>query len=193
MLPGNIRILKANQYNYDTTGTELALMPKKMPYSVIIKRFQIDYSLEQKYRLGIMTPPEYAQWVQEKEEELRAQNKPPKKERKNHTFWEDDGGERKNVSENDFAKFLSENSLDVSNTTAVDVAALIQQENEKVLDSVGFETTQDSIAVILESAEAEKRQEEEILAAAMGGNADDENRVLSPEEIAALFEKMGTN
>lgn len=189
MLPANIRIIKSNQYSYDTTGTELALRPKKMPYSVIIKRYQIDYSLDQKYMLGIMSPQEYAMWIQEKEEEQKKKNKP---ERKNHTFWEDDAGERKNVSDNDFAKFLSENSLDVSNNTTVDVAALIQKENEKVLDSIGFETAQESISAIMDSAEAEKRQEEEILAAALGGDVNDENRVLSVEEIAALFEQMGT-
>lgn len=184
-------IIKACQCIYDTKAFELAVIPKKMPYTAIIKRFQIDYSLEQKYKLGIMTPEEYGQWlVIEHEKALEeARKKESEKAGNSATFWGNDRTVRRNVSDDDFDKFLKDNNLDVTNDTHVDVGAIIQKQNDEMLSSIGYTTAQDSISEIMESADEEKTLQD-IMAANAG---DDANRVLTTEEIAALFAAMGTN
>lgn len=195
MLSREMHIIKNSQYNYETTGTELALAPRKMPYTVVIKRQYIEYSFEQKYKLGILTAEEYAMWMHQLADEKRKEAEAQRKKAKagsghSHTFWEDDEGDRMNVSNDAFDKFLAENNLDVSNTTSVDVEALIKENNNNLLDSIGYESTQDSINTILDSASAEEEQAA-ILASISGAGSDDENRVLTTEEIQALFAAMG--
>jgi len=192
MLSSDLHILKSSQYNYETSGTELALTPRKMPYTVVIKRYMIDYSYEQKYRLGILTAEEYAMWMHQLAEEKRKEAEEERKKAKSEgsTFWANDKGARMNVSSDDFDKFLAANNLDVSNNTSVNVEALIQENNQSLLDSIGFATTQDSITSIVDSASAEEEQAA-ILAAAAGAGSDDPNRVLTTEEIQALFASMG--
>lgn len=191
MLDSKVVIIKANQCVYDAEAFELAIVPKKMPYTNIIKRFQIDYSLEQKYKLGIMTYEEYGEWlvIERNKAFEEARRKEEEKSSNAATFWGNDKTVRKNVSDDDFDKFLRENNLDVKNDAHVDVNAIINEQNNAVLDSIGFSTTQDSINEIMESADEEK-----VLQDIMAANAgDDANRVLSTEEIAALFAAMGTN
>lgn len=45
----------------------------------------------------------------------------------NHTFWEDDDGDRENVSKEEFDNFLAQNSIDVSNSTAIDIDSLLSE------------------------------------------------------------------
>ncbi len=178
MLTRDLRILKANQYSYDTEAFALALLPQKAPYSTIIKRYQIDYSFEQKYKLGIMTPSEYMAWQAQLFEEAQKKQSEAAAGRKDHTFWEDDEGVRENVSDADYNSFLSTNGLDVSNNAMVDIDAIIRESQERM-------AAQEEIAAAPEPESA-----------AAGGHLpgdDDPNRVLTQDEIAALFAAMGTN
>ena len=169
MLGRDVKVIKPNQYSFDLKEFELALVPQKAPFTHLIKRYQIDYSYEQKFKLGIMTPAEYAH---------KAAQSSGKKD---HTFWEDDEGVRENVSDRDYETFLAMNNLDVSNENAVDVAALLAQHGSE--ESAG--AAEDAAAGATESSAA----------APSGGlpGDDDPNRVLTPDEIAALFAAMGTN
>ena len=183
MLGRDVKVIKPNQYSFDLKEFELALVPQKAPFTHLIKRYQIDYSYEQKFKLGIMTPAEYYAW--QNELYLKAQEEAQKAAqssgKKDHTFWEDDEGVRENVSDRDYETFLAMNNLDVSNENAVDVAALLAQHGSE--ESAG--EAEDAAAGATESSAA----------APSGGlpGDDDPNRVLTPDEIAALFAAMGTN
>ncbi len=180
MLGKELRILKVNQYSYDTKAFELAAVPQKAPFATIIKRYQIDYSFEQKFKLGIITGPEYMAWqAQLYEESLQ---KEEKSEKKNHTFWEDDEGIRENVSEADYDSFLAVNDLNVSNNAMVDIDAIIRESQAAMEENYAAnDPEEDTQAQEAETAAAE----------ALPGD-DDPNRVLTPDEIAALFAAMGT-
>ena len=187
MLAKDLHILKSNQYSYDKEAFSLALLPQKAPYTTIIKRYQIDYSFEQKYKLGILTGAEYMAWqAQLYEESLKQQN-----EKKNHTFWENDESVRENVSQADYDTFLSVNDLDVSNNAMVDIDAIIRESQEKlaVQETAGeMDPSGDTFAG---SGDDSAPAETASAAAPLPGD-DDPNRVLTPDEIAALFAAMGT-
>ncbi len=179
MLPKELKIIKSSQYSYDTGETELALPPQKAPYATIIKRFQIDYSNEQKYKLGIMSMEEYVAWqIQLQQMEQEGENAP----KQNHTFWEQDEVERLNISNEAYDDFLAQNKIDVSNNAMVDIDAIINSTVEA--SSNEAEAVEEAVSAAL--------AEEEVDTSALPGG-DDPNRVLTPEEIQALFAAMGVD
>lgn len=191
MLAKDITIIKMNNYTYEQNVPNQNEEVIAHCTDTIIKRGRIHYSYSEKFKLGFITPQEYYYWQQElfEEEQKTKALEDKKKSSKNRTFWEDDEAVRENVSNSDYDKFLRENGLNVSNTTAVDIGAIIQEENQKALDSIGFATTQNGIDDILESASEEELQAQAL--AMVNAGKDDENRVLTPEEIAALFAEAG--
>lgn len=200
VLSKSTTIIKNHFYTYDPPEPGTAEAAPVHSTDTIIKRFWINYSYEEKFRLGIMTPQEYAAWQmelfqkqqEEQEAERAAKEEASAAEIEGGTFWANDKAVRMNLSSDDYSKFLAENGLDVTNTTAVDVGQLIRQENDKVIDSIGFTTAQGSIDGIFESADQERAQEEAVMMASTSDNSDP-NRVLSEEEIAALFAAMAAS
>lgn len=177
-LSKSINIIKGNQYTIDEEAFTALEIPHHMPYTSIIKRFQIDYSYAEKYKLGIITFDEFQIWQAElaKEREGQAEEGDYLDElingavsQKNHTFWENDTSDRLNVSSDAYGEFLLANNLDVSNVNAVDFDALAKQQETK--PPVEEEVDLDAI-----------------LAAAvpMGSNTGTES-MLSQAEIDALF------
>jgi hypothetical protein len=160
---------------------ELALSPQKAPFTSVIKRYQIDYSYEQKYKLGILTPAEYYAWQREifmKDRE--EQEKRSASDKVSHTFWENDKDVRRNVSSDDYNEFLTLNNLDVRNENDLDIDALLKAHGDEEQGA---------------GVNAAEPAAEAVGAAASDGalpGDDDPNRVLTPEEIAALFAAMGT-
>lgn len=103
----------------------------------VIKRHRIVYTVPQLVRLGLLPYSAYLQYEQQKameeaEKEAELEETPqlsedePKEEKKNHTFWEDDDGEREQLSDEDYAKFLSENAVQLN--TAEDMIANLLKE-----------------------------------------------------------------
>lgn len=175
MISKNVNIIKLNTYTYDPKEFELALIPKKTPYSAVIKRSQIDYSYEQKQRLGILTAEEFGYWQMELQEKLMAERAERARTHDGATFWSNDRKVRRNVSQDDYGKFLAENNIDISNTTKVDVSAIINEQNQSLLSSIGYTSAQDNINAIVQDTNVP---------------AEDPNRVLTTEEIEALFAAM---
>ena len=56
-------------------------------------------------------------------------------EHKNHTFWEDDDGDRSNMSNDSYAAFLAQNGVDVSNSNTVDFSALLKESAQANADN----------------------------------------------------------
>lgn len=96
----------------------------------VIKRYKIKYTVPEMVRFGMLPYTallEYEQYKAAKEadqteeiktEEIRSEtkdseskDKPEKEKKVNHTFWEDDDGDRELMSQADFEKFLRENSI----------------------------------------------------------------------------------
>lgn len=135
----------AYQNNEAMENVEPAVI-KKIPN--IIKRQVIDYSFEQKYELGIMTEYEYMLWQEElakkaeddrqmaenvaiSEEEAAALSaiidNDEKVDMSKKTFWEGEEGDRENLSDDVYEKFLEQNMIDVSNKTTASFEELAAQ------------------------------------------------------------------
>ena len=186
MLPRELKIIKPSQYSFNVGETELALPPQKAPYTAIIKRFQIDYSYEQKYKLGILSIEEYVAWQIQLNQKTREEQEGSKQ---NHTFWENDEVERLNISDEDYDQFLAQNQIDVSNNNDVDIEALLK---------AGMDSSEDGTGEAVSESEAMEQAVAQAVTSSMpdpsdlpGG--DDPNRVLTPEEIQALFAAMGVD
>lgn len=91
----------------------------------VIKRAEINYSVPQMVRFGMLPYSALEEYLKQQEEAKRQEEaaaqaaqtesaKPAKEERKNHTFWEDDDGDREMLSQEDYEKFLRENAIDLS-------------------------------------------------------------------------------
>ena len=50
------------------------------------------------------------------------------------TFWQNDTGERLNMSQDDFSDFLANNSLNIQNSAAVDIEALLAAQQDDVTE-----------------------------------------------------------
>ena len=50
------------------------------------------------------------------------------------TFWQNDTGERLNMSQDDFSDFLANNSLNIQNSAAVDIEALLAAQQDDVAE-----------------------------------------------------------
>ncbi len=99
---------------------------KNLPKNPVIKLYQQKLTYEDKFRLGIITYPEYIQWQTEL---AQAEAEKDKKE-EGSTFWSADGGNRDNISSDDYEDFLAQNGIDVSNRTYVDFDSLKNQFND---------------------------------------------------------------
>ena len=99
---------------------------KNLPKNPVIKLYQQKLTYEDKFRLGIITYPEYIQWQTE-----LAQAKADKdKKEEGSTFWSAEGGNRDNIPSDDYEDFLAQNGIDVSNRTYVDFDSLKNQFND---------------------------------------------------------------
>lgn len=142
----------AQQNNEKMNDAEKAPIKK---IDTVIKRGQINYTYEQKYKLGIMNEVEYFQWQmelqQEEEERRRAEDSSVSNEElaalndilngdvdmTKHTFWEGEDGDRENISNDAYEEFLKSNAIDVSNKTSAsfeELAAQAQLEEQKALE-----------------------------------------------------------
>lgn len=98
----------------------------------VIKRQYIAYSYEQKYQLGILTPYEYAAWQMELIAEAskpKADEQPTQKK----TFWEGEG-DRKNIADDEYQKLLAQTGINVANRNAIDVDAIMNQQEDNAID-----------------------------------------------------------
>lgn len=137
--------------------------PGRKPPCNIIKWYRVKMTLDEKARFNLLTYEEYLEWIKELEERSKEQDK---------TFWASDTEERSNVSEDEYEAFLSANNVDVSNSTSVDFDALKQQIEGGDTEEKKPQPEEPSMDEILSSVNAANH----------GGD-----KILSPEEIAALF------
>lgn len=116
MLDAKHRIIKKIQQVYDEEEfkKDVPIIP---PKHTVIKRYMINYSYEEKYKLGILTPQEYYQWQFELEEKAKAEANSKSSEK--HTFWEGEDEPRQNVSDDDYQAFISQNGLDLTNVNSL--------------------------------------------------------------------------
>ncbi len=111
----------------EETPVFLLEIRKNCPKNPIIKLYQQKLSYEEKYKLGILTYPEYVQWQQELMEQEKEKES---KAEEGSTFWSADGGNRDNISTEDYNDFLEQNHIDVTNRTYVDFDSLKDQFND---------------------------------------------------------------
>lgn len=137
--------------------------------SPLIKWYTTNISNEDKFRLGLMTYPEYLAWQEELAREVAEADSG------SDTFWRGDTGNRENMSEDEYEDFLSQNSIDVSNRTAIDFEALAASLQGGELGETGEAGS--SIAEL---------SMEEILAN-VNRDIHGGNTMLSADEIEALF------
>ena len=96
--------------------------------SPLIKWYDTNMTKTEKYKFGLMTYDEFVAWQQELHEKMLngeldtddSSTDTSDTGSTNHTFWEDDDGDRENISADDYAAFLAANNIDVSNKNAID-------------------------------------------------------------------------
>lgn len=102
------------------------IVPRKMASPLrygenVIKRERINYSVPQMVRYGMLPYSALEEYYQNKALERAAQteaeeSKHPQSASHGHTFWEDDDGEREMLSDEEYAKFLRDNAIDLNFT-----------------------------------------------------------------------------
>lgn len=123
------KTIKFGTYSMKTDPDKMPLT-FRAPLGNVIKFFQAPMGLAEKAKLGLLTYPEYLEYeemlkLKEQEENGEeivfedSEEASPKAPRKNQTFWQNDESERKNMSSDDYSDFLSQNNVDVTNSTAV--------------------------------------------------------------------------
>lgn len=90
----------------------------------VIKRDRINYTIPQKVRFGMLPYQALLDYQEEQEKKSRLSAKSTRKEdsepkeeaapKKNKTFWEEDEGDRQNVSQEEYEKILQNNGVDLS-------------------------------------------------------------------------------
>ena len=65
---------------------------------------------------------------------------------KNHTFWENDGEDRENLSNDAYDDFLAQNNIDVSNMNAVDISAILRETEVENLNRADDYSATDSFS-----------------------------------------------
>lgn len=95
--------------------------------SPLIKWYDTNLTKYEKYKWGYMTYDEYVLWQKELLEKQQAgeleselDDSSDSNTSGSHTFWEDDDGDRENISASDYEAFLAANNIDVSNKNAID-------------------------------------------------------------------------
>lgn len=152
------------------------VMPEKKPTGPILKWYQVKMTYEEKARFNLLTYYEYCEWMEElrKAEEEKSTAK---------TFWGNDTELRSNVSSDEYEDFLSKNNIDVSNRTAIDFDALVNEVNGG--------NSEPQAEAASEPAPAEEQSMEEILASINAANSSGQDKILTEAEIAALFAAAG--
>ena len=190
LLYSSSNFIKWWQYKLDTEAYVNVPHPFGMPTGPVIKKWQVKMSYADKYRFGVLTYPEYLEWMQELAEEA-AQEEKPKKKAESNTFWANDEGERENLSNADYEKFLAENAINVSNNTTLDIDRIINDVSyaEEPKEAL---TASDEFANKPAAQESEEDVEANIQAVLTQLNKDIHgDSVLSEDEIRALFEAAG--
>ena len=190
LLYSSSNFIKWWQYKLDTEAYVNVPHPFGMPTGPVIKKWQVKMSYADKYRFGVLTYPEYLEWMQELAEEA-AQEEKPKKKAESNTFWANDDGERENLSNADYEKFLAENAINVSNNTTLDIDRIINDVSyaEEPKEAL---TASDEFANKPAAQESEEDVEANIQAVLTQLNKDIHgDSVLSEDEIRALFEAAG--
>ena len=139
--------------------------------------------------MGILSMEEYVAWQIQLSQ--KAQEVQPEQEHIDHTFWERDEKERRNIPENEYEEFLSNNQVDVRNRTTLDMDSIINAHEMPAGGQTGDDDTEK-----LSEAEAMEQAVAMAVSSSMADSSDlpggdDPNRVLSPDEIQALFAAMG--
>ena len=171
--------------------------PFGVPSGPVIKKWQVKMSYEEKYRFGVLTYPEYLEWMQElsaenaaaeeKEQEQETKSKP-----KSNTFWANDEGKRENLSNSDYEKFLAENAINVSNNTTLDIDRIINDVSYEEETSEPLTASDEFANKPAAAAESEEDVEANIQAVLTQLNKDIHgDSVLTEDEIRALFEAAG--
>lgn len=97
--------------------------------SPLIKWYQTELSPEEKFRFGVMTYPEYEEWMNQlareaEEAEAATQND-------GATFWANDSEQRNAISTDAYDDFLAQNGLNIDNKTTLDIDALLSEHGTK--------------------------------------------------------------
>ena len=129
-------IIKSTQYTYDAKLFE-ENAPLIKPRETVIKRAFIDYSIPERVRLGMLPPDAlyYYEMMKAKEEEMAAEAAAKAEQEKTEaefastigermnessdTFWANDTSERTLISEEEFAMFLRQNSIDLGGVQSI--------------------------------------------------------------------------
>lgn len=128
------------EYNSDPEASREREAMLKYDESVI-KRYRIKYSIPQQVRFGMLPYSALEEYERQKAEDLAMEeaeamdiaedqtvDAAPEEPKKNHTFWEDDDGDRENLSDDEYAKFLAENGIVLQQATDV-VASMLNNVN----------------------------------------------------------------
>lgn len=165
--------------------------PFGVPTGPIIKKWQVKMSYADKYRFGVLTYPEYLEWMQELADEAAVEEEKPKKKAESNTFWANDDGERENLSNAAYEKFLAENAINVSNNTTLDIDRIINDVSYSEEPKEAL-TASDEFANKPVAQESEEDVEANIQAVLTQLNKDIHgDSVLTEDEIRALFEAAG--
>ena len=152
---------------------------KRIPTGPIIKWYETKLTYKDKYRFGLLSYQEYCDWAAKNfdenasgypDDEDTSTKEDTQKPNDGKTFWANDEEERTNLSHDDYEDFLSNNSIDTSNKSSVDVGSLMAKYGDEKESTPAPEET-DIDAVL-------KQVSQDI----HGGN------ILSEEEIHALFD-----
>jgi len=173
----NLNKSRTSEYILNDIAFGKVDVTEKKRENVVIKWWQVKMSLEEKARFGLLTYPEYLEWIEECNKKAMGEAESSD----TSTFWGNDTEARTNVSNSEYEEFLANNSVDISNSSTIDFAALAAQvEGESGAHS---QNTNDVSEALTSSSEPSV---DEILANVNrdmhGGDA-----ILSQEEIEALF------
>jgi len=180
VIKSGTNFIKQGTYIYDDSSYRVIGTPHVQVDGPVIKARQTALSYAEKYRLGILTYPEYLMWQTQimlgladtEASEKEADNISAQKDSSGR-FWENDSEIRQNVSASDYEQFLVENSIDVSNNASVDIASLLN--DTSAADSASPQEEETNLDEVLRSVNKDIKGSD----------------VLTEAEIAALFAAAG--
>lgn len=185
VIKNNSNFIKYGSYVYDDSSYRVIGSPQITKIEgPIIKAHQTALSYAEKYRLGILTYPEYLMWQTQimlglaDTEVSKSDNEVSKELNSNDSvgrFWENDSEIRQNVSDSEYARFLQDNSIDVSNNTTLDIQGILDTQAAAGNDNDPPCEYEPDINEVLKNVNKDIKGE----------------TVLSEEEIAALFAAAG--
>lgn len=176
--------IKRGMYTY-TEGPEKETV-YRLPGTPVLKRYLFKLSYEDKYRFGVLTYPEYCEWMLELQKEAEEKANASSE---GHTFWANDDEERTNLTSSDYSEFLANNSVNIANSNSFDFDKLANEfaQSESSIDNVLSADPVDQVcADSAPCAESSETNLDEILAN-VNKDMHGGNTILSQEEIEALF------